>query len=159
MRQIVFCFLAVSLFFSCKPAEKSASLTGTKWVLESMNGREVKLKEPTSEVFMTLEDGKVNGKAGCNSFFGSYELGEGNQLDFGPMGATKMACPVLVQRLLKTAGWFMKRLWAAGILITQIPKITFRLRVIPSCALLLFPKFLLRLHTCSLPNRVKLIWT
>ena len=93
MRQIVFCFLAVSLFFSCKPAEKSASLTGTKWVLESMNGREVKLKEPTSEVFMTLEDGKVNGKAGCNSFFGSYELGEGNQLDFGPMGATKMACP------------------------------------------------------------------
>ncbi len=58
-----------------------------------MNGREVKLKEPTSEVFMTLEDGKVNGKAGCNSFFGSYELGEGNQLDFGPMGATKMACP------------------------------------------------------------------
>ena len=93
MRQIVFYFLAVSLFFSCKPAEKSASLTGTKWVLESMNGREVKLKEPTSEVFMTLEDGKVNGKAGCNSFFGSYELGEGNQLDFGPMGATKMACP------------------------------------------------------------------
>ena len=93
MRQIVFCFLAVSLFLSCKPAEKSASLTGTKWVLESMNGREVKLKEPTSEVFMTLEDGKVNGKAGCNSFFGSYELGEGNQLDFGPMGATKMACP------------------------------------------------------------------
>ncbi len=93
MRQIVFCFLAVSLFFSCKPAEKSASLTGTKWVLESMNGREVKLKEPTSEVFMTLEDGKVNGKAGCNSFFGSYELGEENQLDFGPMGATKMACP------------------------------------------------------------------
>ena len=93
MRQIVFCFLAVSLFFSCKAAEKSASLTGTKWVLESMNGREVKLKEPTSEVFMTLEDGKVNGKAGCNSFFGSYELGEGNQLDFGPMGATKMACP------------------------------------------------------------------
>ena len=93
MRQIVFCFLAVSLFFSCKPAEKSASLTGTKWVLESMNGREVKLKEPTSEVFMTLEDGKVNGKAGCNSFFGSYELGEGNQLDFGPMGATTMACP------------------------------------------------------------------
>ena len=93
MRQIVFCFLAVSLFFSCKPAEKSASLTGTKWVLESMNGREVKLKELTSEVFMTLEDGKVNGKAGCNSFFGSYELGEGNQLDFGPMGATKMACP------------------------------------------------------------------
>ena len=93
MRQIVFCFLAVSLFFSCKPAEKSASLTGTKWVLESMNGREVKLKEPTSEVFMTLEDGKVIGKAGCNSFFGSYELGEGNQLDFGPMGATKMACP------------------------------------------------------------------
>ena len=93
MKRIVFCFLAASLFFSCKPAEKDASLLGTKWVLESMNGREIKLKEPTSEVFMTLQDDKVNGKAGCNNFFGGYTLGEGGSLNFGAMGATKMACP------------------------------------------------------------------
>lgn len=38
------------------------------------------------------------------------------------------------------------------------PQNNLPLTVIPNCALHLFPKFLLRLHTCSLPNRVKLIW-
>lgn len=93
MKQIVLCCLAVAALFSCKPAEKPAPLEGTKWVLENMNGREIKLKEPTSEVFMTLQDGQTNGKAGCNRFFGGYTLPGDNQLDFGAMGATKMACP------------------------------------------------------------------
>lgn len=71
----------------------------------------------------------------------------------------KNGVPGVGAAVIKTAAWFMKRLWAAGTLITQILKITCRLRVIPNCALLLFPKFLLQLRTCSLPNRVKLIWT
>jgi len=34
----------------------------------------------------------ANGFAGCNSFFGSFELKESNGISFGKMGATMMAC-------------------------------------------------------------------
>jgi heat shock protein HslJ len=37
---------------------------------------------------------QATGFAGCNNFFGSYEL-DGSSLTFGPMGATRMACPDL----------------------------------------------------------------
>jgi heat shock protein HslJ len=36
----------------------------------------------------------ATGFAGCNNFFGSYEL-DGASLTFGPIGATRMACPDL----------------------------------------------------------------
>ena len=79
---------------SCKSAKESVSLTGVKWVAESLNGKEIKFKEGGSEVFITLEssDKKVFGRAGCNRFFGVYEQNE-SQLTFSGMGATKMACP------------------------------------------------------------------
>ena len=37
------------------------------------------------------EDGKVNGKTDCNSFFGTYTI-EGSKISFGPLGATRMFC-------------------------------------------------------------------
>jgi heat shock protein HslJ/uncharacterized membrane protein len=40
-------------------------------------------------------DGKVSGKGGCNRFTGSYEL-TGESLSFGPLAATRMACPAPV---------------------------------------------------------------
>jgi len=79
---------------SCKSAKESVSLTGVKWVAESLNGKEIKFKESESGVFVTFEaDGKkVFGRAGCNRFFGVYEKNE-SALTFSGMGATKMACP------------------------------------------------------------------
>ncbi len=79
---------------SCKSAKESVSLTGGKWVAESLNGKEIKFKERGSEVFITLESDnkKVFGRAGCNRFFGTYEQNE-SQLTFSGMGATRMACP------------------------------------------------------------------
>ena len=79
---------------SCKSAKESVSLTGVKWVAESLNGKEIKFKERGSEVFITLESDnkKVFGRAGCNRFFGTYEQNE-SQLTFSGMGATRMACP------------------------------------------------------------------
>ncbi|GHE43678.1 META domain-containing protein [Sphingobacterium griseoflavum] len=35
---------------------------------------------------------KVNGNSSCNNFFGTFEL-NGNDIQFGPLGSTKMACP------------------------------------------------------------------
>lgn len=82
------------LAFSCKSAKETVSLTGVKWVAESLNGKEIKFKEDQSEVFFTFDavDKKVSGRAGCNRFFGTYEQNE-SALTFSGMGATKMACP------------------------------------------------------------------
>ena len=94
MKGRFFCCVLAIWMTSCKSAKESVSLTGVKWVAESLNGKEIKFKEGGSEVLITLEssDKKVFGRAGCNRFFGVYEQNE-SQLTFSGMGATKMACP------------------------------------------------------------------
>lgn len=79
---------------SCRSAKENVSLTGVKWIAESLNGKELKFKENGSEVFITLEadNKKIFGRAGCNRFFGVYEQND-SQLTFSGMGATRMACP------------------------------------------------------------------
>jgi heat shock protein HslJ len=53
-------------------------------------------KDPaaTREMHLILkqEGLKINGNAGCNSFFGSFELKADNGISFGKMGSTMMAC-------------------------------------------------------------------
>jgi putative lipoprotein len=45
------------------------------------------------ELYVQFEtDGEIAGFAGCNRFFGSYELAE-STLKIGPLGSTRMACP------------------------------------------------------------------
>lgn len=94
MKGMIVCCLITVLAISCKSAKESVSLTGVKWVAESLNGKEIKFKEAESEVFLTFDgkEKKVLGKAGCNRFFGTYEQKE-SVLTFSGMGATKMACP------------------------------------------------------------------
>ena len=95
MKRMLFFYVMVGLLLSCNSRKENASLVGNKWVLESIDGRTIKLQEATSEVYMILEDGtnSVNGKAGCNRFFGSYTRGDSARLTFSGMGATRMACP------------------------------------------------------------------
>jgi len=42
-------------------------------------------------MLLDSEQKQVTGFAGCNKFFGRYEL-DGSSLTFGPMGTTRMAC-------------------------------------------------------------------
>src|SRR6187399_17306 len=37
-------------------------------------------------------DGQMGGNAGCNAFGGSYTLGPGDSITFGPLRQTKMFC-------------------------------------------------------------------
>lgn len=60
-----------------------------KWKLIQMNGA-TQEQSPAFIVF-DKEKGRVSGFAGCNSFFGSYEKGNG-KLTFKQMGSTLMAC-------------------------------------------------------------------
>ncbi len=64
-------------------------MEGTTWVLASYDGPIV--PEGVS-VDLLLEQGEASGNSGCNSYSGGYELA-GDELAFGPMAATQMACP------------------------------------------------------------------
>ena len=67
--------------------------------------------------FMKFDAAKkeATGFAGCNNFFGGYEL-DGSSLKFGPVGSTRMACPDLqmsletevFKALDKTRSWEIK---------------------------------------------------
>lgn len=80
----------------CNSSKSMAKLNGVKWVLQSLNGENIKLSDQNSEMFIQFDEAekRVNGRAACNRFFGNYEM-ERNKLKFSPMGATRMACPDL----------------------------------------------------------------
>lgn len=74
--------------------DKQLSLEGNLWGLESFVGSDGQLVEviPDSDVTAEFVAGQVNGSAGCNRYFGSYEL-SGNSLTMaGPFGITEMFC-------------------------------------------------------------------
>jgi len=73
-----------------------AGIFGKKWKLVELNGKPVENTSGSGkEYFILLEqkENRISGYAGCNSFFGSYELKEGNRVSFSKMGSTMMACP------------------------------------------------------------------
>lgn len=72
-------------------------LTGKRWKLVELNGAPVKDTDQDSPAFIEFQKGesKVNGFAGCNNFFGNYELEKGNRISFSGMASTMMACPDL----------------------------------------------------------------
>ncbi|HAH60163.1 MAG: copper resistance protein NlpE N-terminal domain-containing protein [Lentimicrobium sp.] len=75
-----------------------ASLTGKRWKLIEINGAPVDEdtgQEKPAFIEFSEEDNKVNGFAGCNHFFGNYELKEGNRITFSKIASTMMACPDL----------------------------------------------------------------
>ncbi len=74
--------------------DKQLSLEGNLWGLESYAGNDGQMVDviPGSKVTAEFVDGQINGSAGCNNYFGSYEL-SGNSLTMsGPFGITEMFC-------------------------------------------------------------------
>jgi len=67
----------------------TATLQDTCWQLEHVRKTSVPADVTISATFV---DGKISGRSGCNSYFSSYELGEGT-ITIGPVGGTKMMCP------------------------------------------------------------------
>ena len=87
---------------SCAKKGKTVSasdmnrIQGVSWYLTQVGGSPVSPMADGKQPHILLDPVKkqVTGFAGCNNFFGSYEL-DGASLTFGPMGATRMACPDL----------------------------------------------------------------
>ncbi len=75
-------------------APASASLAGREWALESLAGEAIPAATGGRPITITFADGRVSGSGGCNRFSGTYTL-TGDALQFGPLAATKMACPAM----------------------------------------------------------------
>lgn len=79
--------LIAATIAACAPTTSGAGsegfdLAGSEWGLES----------GADKPFIQFSaDGKFNGNGGCNGFGGTFEQ-SGNQLSFGPIMSTKMAC-------------------------------------------------------------------
>ena len=78
------------------PGAEAFGIEGIQWYLTEVDGSPVSPTAGDKQPHMLLdpEEKQATGFAGCNTFFGSYEL-DGSSLTFGPMGATRMACPDL----------------------------------------------------------------
>ncbi len=75
--------------------KQEVSLEDTKWLLQSY-GEPGNVKDILADTEITAEfvssERAIRGSAGCNSYFGGYEV-EGNQISItGPIGATEMYC-------------------------------------------------------------------
>ena len=82
------------------PPSVGNTLTGMKWRVVELSGHPVATPLHGEQPFILFDQAKrqATGYAGCNRFFGGYEL-DGAALTFGPIGATKMACPDLEEGL------------------------------------------------------------
>ena len=90
--------LLVSCMKQAPPAsgQDAAGIEGIAWYLTEVGGSPISPMAGGKQPHMLLDPAQkqATGFAGCNHFFGSYQL-DGSSLTFGPMGATRMACPDL----------------------------------------------------------------
>ena len=95
MKMKILVMLLLSSMIGLASCSYGSSIEDTDWVLQSY-GEFGNLKDVLTDTEITAEfvssEGTVKGSAGCNSYFGSYEL-EDSQLSIpGPIGATEMYC-------------------------------------------------------------------
>jgi len=79
---------------STEDTTTESALEGTLWVLRSYidaNGDTADVL-PDTNITAEFQDGKLAGNAGCNQYFGAYQL-DGNALTVAVGGTTMMACP------------------------------------------------------------------
>jgi heat shock protein HslJ len=95
----------------------SSGPEGIEWRLVEVGGAPVSplANEKQPYIMFDPPQKRVSGFAGCNNFFGSYEL-DGSSLKFGPIGSTRRACPdretavetEVFKALDKTRAWKIK---------------------------------------------------
>lgn len=76
------------------PPRAASPLENTYWRLVDLQGRPVQLAEKQRELHLILQPAqrRVAGSGGCNRLMGSYQL-DGDNLRFGQVAGTMMACP------------------------------------------------------------------
>lgn len=64
-------------------------LNGSTWQLQTIDRTRV---IAGTEISVVFKDGQINGRAGCNNYYGSYHISKDTVRVSGPIGATRMAC-------------------------------------------------------------------
>lgn len=94
-RFVVFAMLL--LLFGCASPEPAVQnvypLENTEWLPVTIYEQGNLALSSDAEVKIVFKDKKVNGCAGDNYFFGSYQNGLGSNLKFGPLGVTRRIGP------------------------------------------------------------------
>jgi heat shock protein HslJ len=72
---------------------QAATLAGTEWLLEDLNGSGV--LDDAQATLSFLEGGRISGNGSCNRFSGSAEIKSGT-IKVGPLAMTRMSCPPAV---------------------------------------------------------------
>jgi heat shock protein HslJ len=74
----------------------ASGIEDTKWQLVEVSNEPVSplAGEKRPHILLDSAQKKATGFAGCNNFFGNYEI-DGVALKFGPIGSTRMSCPDL----------------------------------------------------------------
>lgn len=74
---------------------KGSELIERYWKLVEINGKEVTVSGMDREAHIVFKafDNRFHGSTGCNSFFGQYEMKDGQQVAFSQAGSTRMMCP------------------------------------------------------------------
>lgn len=84
----------------------SANILDKKWQLTELNG--VAIDAEKAPYFQLSSDSKITGFAGCNNFFGTYEIQQPLQVKFSDLGSTMMFCPDSSQLELDFLALFTK---------------------------------------------------
>lgn len=74
---------------------KGSELIERYWKLVEINGKGVTPSDTDREAHLVFKafDNRFHGSTGCNSFFGQYEMKDGQQVAFSQAGSTRMMCP------------------------------------------------------------------
>ena len=81
------------LRFTAMSAPANLSLEATAWQLSTFIQDETASSLLVdTQITAEFADGQINGTAGCNHYFGSYEI-DGDNITFSDFGTTRKACP------------------------------------------------------------------
>jgi heat shock protein HslJ len=78
--------------------QESIDVDSTEWVLQRYGpANDESELVPGSTITLRFEDGQLRGTAGCNSYFGNYQL-DGDSISVGTLGSTEMWCEGLMDQ-------------------------------------------------------------
>ena len=77
-----------------KENDLRVTLLSKKWILKKLKGLntlpEIEARDP--HIIFDTEEQRIHGFAGCNSFFGKYQIKPDNKISFDNIASTKMFC-------------------------------------------------------------------
>jgi heat shock protein HslJ len=89
MKASILLFSLTALFFDgCQDLE---DINGSYDVVV-VDGQDMAGQGITINIEMSEKENRISGNNSCNEYSGSFENPEGNEVEFGPMLATKMHC-------------------------------------------------------------------